>query len=147
MTVDKEIAALYHRDLRDWATLVRNDKRLVPPDVSITRNSRTCGSSITLDIRRDEDLILEVGWRTRACTLGMASTAVVVRHAPGQSVAEVAHVAEKLRRLLAGENVSFTGQWEDLARFTAARDFPTRHNSIMLPFEALAGVDHSDRST
>lgn len=137
MNPDADLAALYQRDLRDWAAQVRADRRLVPADASITRTSRTCGSSVTLDIRRDGGRILELGWRTRACTLGMASTAVVMRNAPGQSLAEVAQVAEALRRLLAGEDVSFPRPWQDLARFTAARSFPARHNSIMLPFEAL----------
>lgn len=117
MTADAELAALYQRDLRDLAAQVRNDKRLVPADVSITRTSRTCGSSVTLDIRCDKHRILELGWRTRACTLGMASTAIVVRSVPGQCFAEVAQAADTLRRLLGGDDVSFPRQWEDLAKF------------------------------
>lgn len=144
MSPDTELTALYQSDLRDWAAQVRKDTRLVPAGVSITRNSRTCGSSVTLDIRRDEDRILELGWRTRACTLGMASTAIVVRNASGRSFAEIAQAADTLRRLLRGDDVSFSRQWEDLAKFTAARNFPARHNSIMLPFEALAEASLSD---
>lgn len=138
MTAEAELAALYQNDLRQWAAQVRNDRRLVPAEVSVTRTSRTCGSSVTLDIRCDNEKILELGWRTRACTLGMASTSIVVRHAPCRSFVEIAQTAEALRRLLAGEDVAFPEQWKELARFAAARNFPTRHNSIMLPFEALA---------
>lgn len=146
MTANAELAALYQRDLRDWAAQVRNDKRLVPANISVTRISRICGSSVTLDIRHNKDRILEIGWRTRACTLGMASTAVVVRNALGQSFADVAHAGETLRRFLAGEDVSFSGKWGDLAKFSGARNYPTRHNSIMLPFEALAEAAQSDQT-
>lgn len=138
MTGDAELAALYQRELRDWAAQVRNDKRLASPKASVTRNSRTCGSSVTLDIQHDGDRILELGWRTRACTLGMASTAIVVRNALGLSFPDVAEAGGMLRRVLAGEDVSFPKRWENLASFTAARNFPSRHTSIMLPFEALA---------
>lgn len=145
MSPDAEFAALYRRDLRDLAAQVRNDRRLVPADFSITRNSRTCGSSVTLDIRCDLDRILELGWRTRACTLGMASTAVVVRNAPGQDFAEVEKAAYTLRCFLKGGDVSFPRQWEDLAKFKVARSFTARHNSIMLPFEALAEASNGSR--
>lgn len=138
MSDDAELAALYRHDLRDWAAQVRNDRRLVPADASITRTSRTCGSSVTLDIRRHEDRILELGWRVRACTLGMAATAVVVRHAPGRRFDDVAGVAAMVGDLLNGEDVVFPDGWRDLAAFQAARNFPARHNSIMLAFAALS---------
>lgn len=141
MSSEAELAALYRQDLRDWAAKVRNDRRLASADISMTRNSRTCGSSVTLDIRRDKDRILELGWRVRACTLGMASTAIVVHNAPGQGFEDVADVATTLRNLLAGDEVAFPERWRDLAVFAASRHFPTRHNSIMLAFDVLRAAD------
>lgn len=141
MSPEAELAALYHQDLRDWAAEVRNDKRLAPADITMTRNSRNCGSSVTLDIRRDKDRIFELGWRVRACTLGMASTAIVVQNAPGQSFEDVAAIAATLRRQLAGDGAIFPERWRDLAVFAAAKRFPTRHNSIMLAFDVLRAAD------
>lgn len=133
-----DLDALYQRRLRDMAAKVRNDRRLVSADISVTRTSRTCGSSVTLDVCRDGDLIGALGWRVRACTLGMAATAIVVQQAPGQNFDAAAGVAETLRRLLAGEDMVVPDRWRDLAMFVAARGFPSRHGSIMLPFDALA---------
>lgn len=138
MSPDADLAALYTRGLRDIAARVRVDKRLVPADVSVTRTSRACGSSVTLDICRDGSTITTLGWRTRACTLGMAATALVVAHVPGRTFEELAEVAVLLRRLLAGEDVLFPAPWHDLAMFATAQDLPARHGSIMLPFDALA---------
>lgn len=140
MTADADLAALYQGSLRDLAASVRNDRRLVSADASVTRTSRTCGSSITLDVQWQGYSISALGWRTRACTLGMASTAIIVQHAVGETCAGVGENAHLLRRLLAGENVTFPDPWGDLAMFTAARVFPSRFGSIMLPFEALSGA-------
>ncbi|WP_439271129.1 iron-sulfur cluster assembly scaffold protein [Pseudochrobactrum sp. HB0163] len=138
MTADADLNALYQRELREMAAKIRADKRLVPADISVTRTSPVCGSSVTIDIRRDGAYIHELGWRTRACTLGMAATAIVVQAAIDQNFKAVEEIAAMLRRLLQGEDVTFPAGWQALEMFAAARTFPSRHGSIMLPFEALA---------
>lgn len=138
MTANADLNALYQRELREMAAKIRADKRLVPADISISRTSPICGSSVTIDIRRDGEFIRELGWRTRACTLGMAATATVVQAAIDQNFKAVKEIAAMLRRLLQGEDVTFPARWQALEMFAAARTFPNRHGSIMLPFEALA---------
>lgn len=138
MTTEGGLDSLYQARVRDWARKVRNDARLVPADLTVSRTSPLCGSTLALDIRHEENVVTALGYRARACTLGMASTAVVVAKAPGRRLAEIGEAGAQLAALLAGENVVFTDHWEELGMFTAARAFPTRHGSIMLPFDALA---------
>lgn len=137
MSNGTDLASVYSRRLRELAAKVRVDKRLVPAEMTVTRTSRSCGSSVTLDIRRDGDTITALGWRTRACTLGMAATAIVVDQAQGRRLRDVVEVAERLRLLLAGADEAIPPPWNDLMVFSAARDLTARHGSIMLPFEAL----------
>jgi len=137
MSNDSDLASVYSHRLRELAAKVRADKRLVPAEMSVTRTSRSCGSSVTLDIRRDRDTITALGWRTRACTLGMAATAIVIDQAQGRCFCDVAAVAERLRLLLAGGDEEIPPPWNDLMVFSAARELTARHGSIMLPFEAL----------
>lgn len=143
MTADADLSALYQRGLREMAAKVRNDRRLVPADISVTRTSHTCGSSVTIDVCRNGNLLSALGWRTRACTLGMAATAIMVQSAPGQNFDAVDEIAGMLRRLLKGDDVPFPDRWRDLGMFVAARSFPNRHGSIMLPFDALAEASRS----
>lgn len=138
MTTEGDLDNLYQAQVRDWARKVRNDARLVPADITVSRVSRLCGSTLELDIRHDGRIVTALGYRARACTLGMASTAVVAAKATGRSFAEIGEAGEKLAALLAGEKVVFSDHWAALGMFTAARTFPTRHGSIMLPFDALA---------
>ncbi len=39
MTEDRALAALYEERVRNWARRVRDDVRLVPADLSVTRTS------------------------------------------------------------------------------------------------------------
>ena len=127
--------------MRDWARRVRDDVRLVPADLCVTRTSPLCGSTLTLDVRSENGRIVGLGHRARACTLGMASTAIVVGRAKGARFAEIAEAGEALAALLAGEDARFPPAWRELDVFVAARAFPSRRGSILLPFEALAEAE------
>lgn len=135
---DTALAALYERRVRDWARRARDDLRLADADVSVTRTSPICGSRLTLDLRCESGRIVALGHRARACTLGMAATAIVVAGAIGETLADVLTVGEALAQLLDGAEVGFPERWRELEIFAAARAFPMRRGSILLPFDALA---------
>ncbi|MBL6431194.1 MAG: iron-sulfur cluster assembly scaffold protein [Alphaproteobacteria bacterium] len=122
MTADADLAALYQDRVRHWAARVRNDRRLSHPAITVTKSSPLCGSALTFDVRADGRTLVELGYRVRACTLGMAAAAVVVANGPGTPVADILFAGQMLRRLLAGEDVHFQlrGTRE---MFVAARAF------------------------
>lgn len=131
-----EDAAVLYQALKLYCAEVRRDKRLqVPPADSVTVHSRQCGSQLTLDARIEESRAREIGYKVRACSLGQAATAIMVRHAAGLNAAEVQRVAGQLRATLAGRHTAC--DWPELEVFTLAKDMPSRHGSVLLPFEAL----------
>ncbi|MAU46112.1 MAG: iron-sulfur cluster assembly scaffold protein [Yangia sp.] len=134
---EAELAALYRPRIRELAARVRSDRRLKNPEATVSRRSHVCGSMITLDLMREQGRITALGWRSRACTLGMASLGLVTEVAVGQCRAEVAAAGAALWDLLHGQEQVFASPWEELSVFSAARGFPTRFGSIMLPFEAI----------
>jgi len=129
-----DLRALYQEKVRLWAAKVRNDRRLVHPDMTIDRTSPVCGSSLTLDFICNSGRVAQLGWRARACTLGMASTACFVALAPGRELADILEAGAQLARLLEGEDSAFHDGWSELEMFRAARGYPSRHGSILLPF-------------
>lgn len=136
MATEAEIAALYQKQIRKLAASVRSDRRLADADVSITKRSRVCGSSVTLDVRFQNERIDALGYRGRACMLGMAATALLVRIAPGLDASRIAAARDALAGLLAGDEVTMPEGWQALETFAAAIPFPSRHDSILLPFKA-----------
>ncbi len=138
MATDEEVAALYQQEIRKLSARVRADRRLDAPQASVTRRSKICGSMVTLDFDFDGERIERVGHRARACSLGMAATAILVDAGPGQNADQVARAHAALANLLAGEPAEFDEPWQELEILAAAIPFPARHNSVLLPFETAA---------
>lgn len=111
-------------------------QRLPAPDGSATRVSPVCGSKVIADVVLDGQaritaLALDA---TRACTLGQASGAVVMEHAPGLDAGGIAATRAALADFLAGRTGDVPAGWE---AFAPARPHRARHPSILLPLDAV----------
>lgn len=136
MLDDQAIEEIYGK-LKTHGLVVRQDQRLTGPDVeSITVRSTLCGSELTLDAVIRDGHVQQLGWRARACSLGQATTGIVVQHLAELDAAKVKAVRRQLQAILKGKKVAC--DWPELELFTFAEDMPVRHESALLPFSALA---------
>lgn len=133
-TGSENVAALY-KTIKKFSGEVRKDRRLtVPPAYSATVYSQECGSQLTLDALIEGDRISEVGYKVRACSLGQATTAILIRHSPGLDSETLLRIRDQLRAILAGSGTHC--DWSELEVFALAKDVPSRHGSALLPFQA-----------
>lgn len=131
-------APLYNTDILRLATSIPHQTRLIDPQASVERRSTTCGSRVTVDVRMDAaGRITDLGLEVRACALGQASAALMAGHAIGQDAATLTETRERLAAFLEGrsDDLDF---WPGLAVLAPARDYPARHASIKLSFDAVA---------
>jgi nitrogen fixation NifU-like protein len=110
--------------------------RLPQPEVSVTCDNPLCGDRVTIDLRAAEGAVRELAQRTRGCLLTQAAASAIGRHAAGVTLAQAREVTAQLRRLLAGEEVETA--WPELAMFVPVRAVKSRHECVLLPFQALA---------
>jgi NifU-like protein involved in Fe-S cluster formation len=111
-------------------------QRLTAPQGSATRVSPVCGSKVVADVLLDDGgRIAALGLdAARACTLGQASAAVVMAHAPGQDMAALAATRADLSDFLGSRRDDAPEGW---AMFAPARVHRARHPSILLPLDAV----------
>lgn len=130
-------SALYNRDiLRLAASLVAGD-RLDHADGVAEARSPICGSRIQAEIKFATDGAIEaVALRANACALGQASAAIVRRNAVGASPDALATIRAGLAAALSGK-ADMPVDWPELALLTPARDYPSRHAAILLPYDAV----------
>ena len=127
---------LYTRDILRLASDIACPERLDAPHGSASRRSRTCGSSIAVDVVTQDDRIGAVGMKIQACAIGQASAAILGRHAAGLSADELAqHRARLARFLKSGEGAP--GSWEELSALRHVAAHGGRHEAILLPYDAL----------
>jgi NifU-like protein involved in Fe-S cluster formation len=131
-------APLYNSEILRLAASIPHHRRLADAQASVEKRSATCGSRVTADVRVDADGRLEaLGLEVRACALGQASASLMAAAAIGRSAEELARARDRLADYLAdGEGA--LDFWPGLAVLAAARDYPARHPSIRLSFEAVA---------
>lgn len=131
----QDVARLYQA-LKQYSPEVRKDHRLsVPPADSVTVHEALCASQVTLDARFEGEHVAEIGHRVRACSLGQATTAIVVRRAPGLDADTLQRVHGQLRDILDGRDTQC--DWPELEVFALTRAIPGRRGSAELPFKAL----------
>lgn len=109
--------------------------RLEAPDRSVTCDNPLCGDRVTIDLKLAGERIAALAQKTRGCLLTQAAASVIGHRAAGAGPAEIEQAATELRRLLAGEAVAPV--WPELAMFSPVRAVKSRHECVLLPFEAL----------
>lgn len=129
--------ALYSSEILRLAAEIPHIGRLDRADGSARRVSRLCGSAVEVDVRLDDDRIAEIGLEVKACALGQASASVLGANAIGASIEDIREARDALAAMLKGAPAP-EGRFAGLAALQSARDYPARHATIRLAFEAAA---------
>ena len=112
--------------------------RLPRPDASSEKTSRLCGSRVTVDVVMTDGRVADFAQDVRACALGQAAAAILGEHVLGASLEELVAGREGLRAMLKTGAPAPQGRFAGLAVLEQVRDFPARHASTLLAFEAAA---------
>ena len=132
-------APLYNRDILALAVATADYPLPEKARRRASLRAPLCGSRIIVDLDADgEGQVTAVGLHVEACALGQASAALLARHAPGRSVAEIRSTREAIARWFAGEGGA--PDWPGFDLLAPARDYPARHGAILLPFDAAVAA-------
>lgn len=81
-----------------------------------------------------DDTVTTIGLRVSACAIGQASAAIFARSAIGRTDSDLQRALGSVESWLAGSNR--IPQWPDLDLLGKAKDYPGRHEAILLPWRA-----------
>ncbi|MBO9710616.1 MAG: iron-sulfur cluster assembly scaffold protein [Caulobacter sp.] len=123
-------------------TLVANMPRagrLAAPDASAEKTAKLCGSRIVVDVALDEaGRVADFAQDVAACALGQASAAVLGAAVVGADLAEIELARDALHAMLKSNGPPPLGRFSELAVLEPVKDYPARHASTLLAFEATA---------
>jgi nitrogen fixation NifU-like protein len=128
---------LYHQAILELAKRAKAASRLAAPDVSVTVDNPLCGDRVTLDLTLADGRVREVGHRVRGCLLCQAAAVAIGERAPGATPAALRAVARDLGEAIARAPEAAGRQWPELAVFAPVHAHKSRHDCVLLPFEAL----------
>ena len=116
--------------------------RLVAPEGSSEKVSKLCGSRVTVDVALADGKVADFAQDVKACALGQASAAVLGEHVIGATVAELEEARDALKAMLKAGGEAPQGRFADLRALQMVRDYPPRHASTLLAFEAVVEAAH-----
>ena len=131
------LSDIYNQRILELAADIPNLGRLAMPGGSATAHSRLCGSTVTVDVMTDGDVVTDFAHEVKACALGQASSSIMARNVVGASREELRDVREAMRRMLKENGPPPGGRWADLAVLEPVRDYKARHASTLLTFDAV----------
>lgn len=131
---------LYHGRVLELAANIPRLGRLDRPHGRATKVSRVCGSTVTVDVALEGDLVSDLALEAQACALGQAAAAVLAGNAVGASIAELVAARDALGAMLQAGGPPPTGRFWELRHLEGVRDYPPRHASTMLAFDAAVAA-------
>lgn len=131
------LSEVYNKRILELAGNIPLLERLPQPDATATAHSKLCGSTVTIDLTMEGDVVTGFGHDVKACALGQASSSIMARHVVGSTADELRLVREQARAILKESAEPPQGKWADLAVLVPVRDYKARHTSTMLTFEAV----------
>lgn len=132
------LSELYTGGVLDAAAAIPAAHRLPSPDASATKVSRVCGSEVTVDIMMKDGRVDDFGMEAKACALGQASASILARNIIGAEAGELYALRHQMRAMLKeGDEPPVGARWRDLAMLQPIREYPQRHASTLLAFDAV----------
>ena len=127
---------IYTKTILRFASNVPNAERLKSPDVSVTRRTAICGSSMTVDLNIKNGKIEKIGLDIKACALGQASASIFAKNAVGLTLKKVQNLKNELIDFLKTGNFQIKKPFEDYKYLDPARSVPYPHDSILLVLDS-----------
>lgn len=140
------MSELYHNRVLELAAGIPHLGQLVDAEGSVLKVSRVCGSTVQVDLTLDAagERVTAIAVEPKACALGQAATAILAEHAVGATVTEIRAARQALRAMLKDGGPPPEGRFWELRHLEPVADYPPRHASTMLAFEAaVAAIDEA----
>src|SRR5689334_9504938 len=131
---------LYSAQLLKLAANLPRSGRLAAPQGSAERVSKLCGSRVLVDVALEGGRVADFAQEVKACALGQAAASVLGANVIGASLEEIEDARDRFRAMLKQGGPAPEGRFAELALLAPVRDYPARHASTLLAFEACAAA-------
>ena len=127
---------LYSARILKLAANMPRAGRLAAPGASSEKVSKLCGSKVTVDLTLEDGQVIDFAQDVQACALGQAAAAVLGENVIGARLDEIETARDQLRAMLKTGGSPPEGRFVDLKVLQPVKDYPARHASTLLAFEA-----------
>ena len=136
---------LYHQAILEHAKAAIGAGKLDGATVEATVDNPLCGDRVTVSLSLDDGIVSAVGHEVRGCVLCHASASLLAQHGVGQSQDAIRAVAAEFATMIRDGGPVPEG-WPELETFEPVRAARSRHECVLLPFEAATRALESSKA-
>lgn len=137
------IDEVYNAKILEFAGNIPRIGKLDAPDASAKAHSKLCGSTVSIDIKVEDDKVSDYAHDVKACALGQSSASILAANIVGASSAELRALKTTMYKMLKEGGAAPEGRFGDLQFLVPVKDYRARHASTLLAFDAV--VDALDQ--
>jgi nitrogen fixation protein NifU and related proteins len=135
---EPKLSALYQELILDHYRRPRNKGVLEGATHSVSLNNPLCGDEIDLQLRVDGDVIRDVRFVGRGCSISQASASMMTQLLKERTVPQAIALAERMGAMMQGdESAAKEKSLGDLRALAGVAKFPVRIKCALLPWNAL----------
>lgn len=134
------MAELYSPNILALTTDIRHLGQIEDADGRARKVSRLCGSWVEVDVNMEGTQVSDISIRLQACALGQAATAILSQHVLQADIEEIRNALTDLRKMLKKGGDEPSGRFASLSLLQGVREYPARHASTLLAFEATVAA-------
>lgn len=127
--------SLYHQAILEHAKAAIGAGKLDGATVEATMDNPLCGDRVSVSLALDGDTITGIGHEVRGCVLCQASASLLAQHGLSRTPDEIRQVASAFETMIR-DGGPVPDNWPDLATFEPVRAAKSRHECVLLPFDA-----------
>ncbi len=128
---------LYNTAILTLAAGIPHLGTLGRPDGAAEKSARLCGSRVSVQVKLDgAGRISDFAQEVKACALGQAASAILGQYIIGADLDELTSARNAFRAMVKESAPPPKGRFSALKTLAAVKDYPQRHQSALLPFEA-----------
>ncbi|CAF26048.1 iron-sulfur cluster assembly scaffold protein [Bartonella quintana] len=128
---------IYSDKILEYAAHLSKIGRLNNPDATSKKHARLCGSTITVDLKIENDIVTDFAHEVRACVLGQAAASLLAFHIIGQTTQNLKMLHETIYHMLTEDGPPPAAPFEAFSCLQPIKDYKARHTSTMLIFDAV----------
>lgn len=132
------LSALYQELILDHYRRPRNKGTLERPTHSVSLNNPLCGDEIDLQLRVEGDVIKDVRFIGRGCSISQAAASMMTQLLKEKSLTEARALADRMSAMMHGdEGAARDKALGELRALAGVAKFPVRVKCALLPWNAL----------
>ncbi|HXQ28450.1 MAG TPA: SUF system NifU family Fe-S cluster assembly protein [Gemmatimonadales bacterium] len=132
------LVALYQDLILDHYRRPRNQGALEHPTHSVALTNPLCGDEIDLDLEVQDDVIQDVRFRGRGCSISQAAASMMTQVVKARPRSDALALAERMTAMMHGDaGAAADRALGDLRALAGVAKFPVRVKCALLPWNAL----------